>query len=61
MDCPAKLIKDNSELLSIYFRWKRFGLHGYERGVMHFYPDEPALYITVIELLDSERGKHGNA
>ena len=50
MDCPLKLIKDNTELLNIYSRFKRFGL--YEGPT---YPHEPAFYITVIELLDGVR------
>ena len=55
MDCPDKLIKDNSELLNIYFRWKRYGLYDGPT-----YPDEPALYITVIDLLDAEAGRLRN-
>jgi hypothetical protein len=54
MDCPKKLVDDHHELINIWSRWKRFGLYNGPT-----YPDDPALYITVIEILDSEYGRLG--
>jgi len=54
-DCPYKLITDYADLLNVYFRWKRYGLHDGPT-----YPEEPALYIFVIDMLDAESGRLKN-